>query len=117
MNGETMQFDDKPNYDPELDEPRYSKRDVEELTSDLAKNLSRECFLAGRAEALKEIVAMPLIIEGRWTPDTVYQPRTLVYHASQQWLSMVETASEPSGENAFWRCVDFPHVNVGGRDR
>jgi hypothetical protein len=111
MKGEAMQFDDAPDYDPTEDEPQYSKREVDEMRSQLVRDIARQAFLAGYDEAFKQIIELPLTFCGKWQPDTAYKTHCLVHHASRQWLSMVETASEPSTDNAYWRPVALPNIS------
>lgn len=93
-------------YDPNEDEPIYSKREMEEAI----QLTIAEIFKRG-PELIRELAAsLPLTIEGRWRRDKVYQPGALVYHETRQWIANAETASEPSVNNAIWKLVNLPKI-------
>lgn len=97
-------------YDPNEDEPVYSKREVEELIREAIREAVAAAFKLGREMMMESAASLPLTIEGRWCRDKVYQPHALVYHETRQWIANAETASEPSVNNAIWKLVNLPKI-------
>lgn len=96
-------------YNPARDEPKYSEREVEEMLGrvvELAWKRAWNSILVGAA-------SLPLQVFGRWEQGRVYDPSSLVFKDGRQWISTVQTASEPSDANAAWRAAKFPNL----RDR
>jgi hypothetical protein len=108
-------------YDPTKDEPKYTEREMEEIVTEAIREAISECRVAFR-ELLKEIaidqlVDLPLSVHGRWQRDKVYDPQSLVFLSGRQWISTVQTASEPSESNAAWRLVHYPRIKDTGADQ
>lgn len=80
--------------------------DPNELTFD--RDHLRQAFVAGWEAALAFIATAPLSIHGRWERDTPYNPNAVVYHSGRQWITTVQTASEPGADNGAWRALDTP---------
>jgi len=89
-------------YDPTKDEPIYTQREFY-AAIELA-------FKAGWDAWLDAAAGLPLTIHSRWEQGRVYDPSSLVFKDGRQWISTVQTASEPSEANAAWRLVHFPRI-------
>src|SRR5690606_2251274 len=59
----------------------------------------------GYAEALRQLMDLPLTIRGGWEPDTVYDRSDAVFHGGRRWLAMSETSAEP-GRSDLWIALD-----------
>lgn len=97
-------------YDPTKDEPIYTRR---ELDSAIDVAFER-AFRAGMEMTLASFANSPLQIFGRWEQGRVYDVASLVFHNGSQWVSTIQTASQPSRDNAAWRFVDFPRIKEKG---
>lgn len=72
-------------YDPELDEPKYSERDMRRLTDAINRATSR--LLA-------------------WRPGVKYQPGAVCWHGRARWIAVINTSSEPGRTGAWSRQDD-----------
>jgi hypothetical protein len=95
-------------YDPELDEPKYSRR---ELLAEI-----RSAFIAGWEAWMDLAAGTPLQVYGRWEQGRVYDVSSMVFKDGRQWISTVQTASEPSENNAAWKLVHVPRIKEKGAD-
>lgn len=100
-------------YDPELDEPIYSRRELNEAV-DLVFDRG---FRTGMEMTLASFANTPLQIFGRWEQGRVYDVASLVFHNGGQWVSTIQTASAPNHDNAAWRHVDFPRIKDPSTNR
>jgi hypothetical protein len=95
-------------YDPQLDEPRYSQREMEQAVT----RAVHHCFTTAFNAALDVFAASPLEVFGAWEPDRVYPPHALVFHGGTQWLALGQTTGEP-GRNGSWRQLGNSHAAGG----
>ena len=86
-------------YDPTRDEPIYTASELEFAI--------QHAFQAGRDLTLDFLGSVPLTQHGRWEPGRVYAVSSIVFKDGRRWVSTVQTASEPSPENAAWRAVNL----------
>lgn len=89
-------------YDPTQDEPIFTRRELDEAIG--------IAFVAGWEAMIDAVAGLPLTIHSRWEQGRVYAPSALVFLGGRQWISTVQTASEPSESNAAWRLVHFPRI-------
>jgi hypothetical protein len=104
-------------YDPELDEPRYSEREVAQIVGEIllwAKEcgeLQQEKFRLLLPDMLSDI---PMQIYGDWEADRVYPVQAVVYHGGDRWLSLAETSGEP-GKGPWRRLHPTTNTNTPPR--
>lgn len=97
-------------YDPERDEPIYTEREMEEHVAEAIRvSVDRTLRMAWDA-MIDSAAGLPLTIHSRWEQGRVYDPSSLVFKDGRQWISTVQTASEPSEANAAWRLVHYPRI-------